>query len=137
MYSSDFTDSLLQNYFSKPRFLRCQDVFGVCVKEYSPDCHYSAIDPELTVIYFIVRSIKSKDPKTSSTGCYAVYKETTLIQKNHIHSYLPKTNTCDLPIHFSALSDNMIEKHLQCPPSLEDALNQLKACILPFVAKGR
>lgn len=137
VYSSDFTDSLLKNYFSKPRYLRWQDIFSVDVKEYSPDYYYSSIDSELTVIYFIVRSIKSKNLKMSYNGCYCVYKETTLIQKSHSYSYLPKKNNCDILIQLISSSGNLSYSHSQCPPSLENAFHELIACILPFLQKGK
>ncbi|XP_033211059.1 peroxisome assembly factor 2 isoform X2 [Belonocnema kinseyi] len=133
VYSSDFTDSLLKSYFSKPRYLRSKDVFSVDVKKYSSDCYYSSIDSEPTAIYFMVKSIKSKNLKMSYNGCYCVYKETTLIQKSHSQSYLPKTHFCDIQLISS--SDNLIYSHSQCPPSLEDASNELKTCILPFLQK--
>ena len=135
-YSSDFSDILLHNYFLKPRYLRCQDIFNVPVKDYCPDSFFSVIDPQLNFMYYKVRSIKSKDIEGDYNGFYVMYAETMLIQENSIYSYLPKIISCKVPEILLGTNSNLIDNYLEHPPSLEDPLRQVDACISPFLKRG-
>lgn len=117
---------LLKNYFSEPRFLKKNDLFGINVKEYMLDQMYLYINPLMSIIYFKVNSIIINDKNcTVNDTSYILFGETTVIQEPNIHTYLPQK-------HFDY---NQIEKkHIESyPSSLATLLEHLEHCILPFI----
>lgn len=130
----DCIDSLLKNYFSRPRYLRSQDVFSVQMKEYCADCYYSTTLPSDTKIYFKVRDIKSQSLKESFHGFYVMREKTTLILEKAVQHYLPRTNFNFQ--HFNVNNWKLENIHYsECPPCLEDSLRHLKTSIFPFLQK--
>ncbi|XP_076245751.1 peroxisomal biogenesis factor 6 [Calliopsis andreniformis] len=124
--ANDIISALLRNYFSKPRFLGKNDLFGINIKEYISDELYVYSNPLLSVIYFKVNSIKVKDKHcTVSSGAYILYGETTLIQEPNVKSYLPKKHR-DL----DQAKEELTEKYPIC---FTKPLKHLEHCILPFI----
>lgn len=125
------TNSLLENYFSEPRFLRRNDLFGIDVKEYILDQTYLHTNILIPVIYFKVHSIIVNDSNhcTDRDSCYILRGETTLIQESNVHSYLPEKHT---------YCDETKAKYIgSYPPCLEAPLEHLKHCVLPFLKSGK
>lgn len=133
---SDFVDSLLKNYFSKPRYLRSQDVFSVDIQEYCSDYYYSAINPNNTIIYFKVRGIRSKNSKENFHGFYVMQEKTILLLERAIQSYLPKLVADFHFEHFNGTDMKLSDTYSECLPCFEDSLCQLKTSIFPFLQKG-
>ncbi|CAD1476808.1 unnamed protein product, partial [Heterotrigona itama] len=116
---------LLENYFSEPRFLRKNDLFGINIKEHILDQIYLHTNSSVSVIYFKVNSIINDNGDYTSDGSYILYAETTLIQESDLHSYLPQK-------HF--VYNEMKEKYVNSyPPSLAAPLGHLERCIFPFI----
>lgn len=128
--TDNLISTLLENYFSEPRFLRKNDLFSINIKEYILDQMYLHTNPLLSVIYFKVNSIINDNRDfTDSDTSYILYGETTLIQEPDIHSYLPQK-------HF--IYNQPKEKYVNSyPSSLAAPLEQLERCILPFINHGK
>ncbi|XP_043580377.1 peroxisome assembly factor 2 isoform X1 [Bombus pyrosoma] len=124
--TDNLISTLLENYFSEPRFLRKNDLFGINIKEYIMEHMYLHTNPLLSVIYFKVNSIINDNRDfTDSDTSYILYGETTLIQEPDIHSYLPQK-------HF--IYNQTKQKYVNSyPSSLAAPLEQLERCILPFI----
>ncbi|XP_054006126.1 peroxisomal ATPase PEX6 [Hylaeus anthracinus] len=125
--TNDVVSTVLENYFSKPRFLRRNDLFGINVKEHISDQVYLHSNPSLSVIYFKVNSIKVVDNKncTNNNCSYILRGETTLIQEPNIHSYLPRKHS-----YLEETTEMLIEPY---PPNFKEPLEHLEHCILPFI----
>ncbi|OAD59072.1 Peroxisome assembly factor 2 [Eufriesea mexicana] len=125
--TDNLISTLLENYFSKPRFLRKNDLFGINIKEYILDQMYLHINPLMSIIYFKVNSIIIDNNRncTARNISYILHGITTLIQEPNVHSYLPQK-------HFNS---NKIRKKYEesYPPSLITPLKYLEHCILPFI----
>lgn len=125
--TDNLTSILLENYFSEPRFLRKNDIFGIDVKEHVLDQMYLHINYLIPIIYFKVNTIVIKD-KTCTNGCYILHGETTLIQEPNVHSYLP--GKCS---YYDASKEKLIELY---PSGVAASLEHLERCILPFIKYG-
>ncbi|XP_046829878.1 peroxisome assembly factor 2 isoform X1 [Vespa crabro] len=133
--SINLTDALLKNYFSEPRFLRCNDVFSIDVKEYAKDRIYSITQIPSTMYFKITSQKLNGNP--ISKGCFIVQEETALIQENNINSYLPCKKSYLLPeklILRLTYKDSDNNYYLKTYPSvLVESSNSLKDCIVPFM----
>lgn len=119
---------LLENYFSEPKFLRKNDLFGINIKEHILDQIYLHTNSSVSVIYFKVNSIINDNGDYTNDGSYILYAETTLVQESDVHSYLPQK-------HF--VYNEIEEKYVNSyPPSLIAPLEHLERCILPFIKHG-
>ncbi|XP_076549075.1 peroxisomal biogenesis factor 6 isoform X1 [Osmia lignaria lignaria] len=122
--TDNLTSILLENYFSEPRFLRENDIFGIDVKEHISDQMYLHINYLMSIIYFKVNTIVTKD-KTCTKGCYILHGETTLIQEPNVHSYLPEKSS-----YYDESKEKLIELY---PSGVAAPLEHLERCILPFI----
>ncbi|XP_043499397.1 peroxisome assembly factor 2 isoform X1 [Polistes fuscatus] len=132
--STNLIDVLLKNYFSKPRFLRWKDVFSINVKEYAKDHIYST-NQIPSMIYFKIIAQKLGNDLISK-GCFIVQGETSLIQVNNIHSYIPCKKSYLLldKLIWITKTDLDYNYYLETyPPTLVESSNSLKDCILPFI----
>ncbi|XP_017888187.1 peroxisome assembly factor 2 [Ceratina calcarata] len=125
--SDNLINALLESYFSEPKFLRRNDLFGIDIREQILDQMYLHNNPTTSVIYFKVNSItmSSNENDGSTNSAYILRGETTLIQEPNVHSYLP-------PRHF--YSDQSKEMKLY-PACLEVLLEHLEHCISPFIKR--
>ncbi|CAK9831123.1 Peroxisome assembly factor 2 [Anthophora retusa] len=125
--SDDLINALLENYFSEPRFLSNNDLFGIDIREHIWDQIYSHTNPLMSVIYFKVNSIIINDNEkcTTSNSSYILRGETSLILESNVHSYLPQKYS-----HCNETNEKYTESY---PPNLATPLEHLKHCILPFI----
>ncbi|XP_076659143.1 peroxisomal biogenesis factor 6 [Halictus rubicundus] len=121
-YTNDLIATILEDYFSEPRFLRKNDLFAINAK----DQIYSHSNPLLSVIYFKVNTIKAKENVNCRVkdGCYILREETTLIQESDVHSYLPRRHS------YLDAKEKLVEPY---PPNFTNVLIHLENCILPFI----
>lgn len=121
--------ALLENYFSEPRLLRKNDLFGIDVKECISDQVYLLSNSSVSVIYFKVNTIKVNNKDCiSSESSYILHGETTLIQEPNIQSYIPRKH-----LYLDRTMEELIEPY---PPSFAAPLEHLERCILPFINCG-
>lgn len=127
-------DNLLKNYFSVPRYLRRNDIICARIKDYAPEFFYTLSLPQLSKIYFKVKSIKLKE-KSTNRACYVARDKSTLIQEGLIHEYLPRqyqllleqSNTGDVADELEQCSMP------NCPRFLDKYVETLEDCIYPFM----
>ncbi|XP_066584730.1 peroxisomal ATPase PEX6 [Prorops nasuta] len=124
---SNLTDDLLKNYFTRPKFLRKNDVFCIDVNECHKTFIFSNSSPVIPIIYFKLISLKND---TNNNGLYIMQRETQLLQKGNINSFIPGI-IIDKG-RLNKLLDNEIENIKNFPFTLVAASKQLKSCILPF-----
>lgn len=115
------TDTLLENYFHEPRFLRTNDVFKINIREYAYECTYSIINQFPSSLYFKVNILKINN-KMNYHGCYIILETTNLIQETNMHCYFPR----------ECFGVSIKDAH-NCPPPLEKSLQHLEYCIRPFI----
>ncbi|XP_012253776.2 peroxisome assembly factor 2 isoform X1 [Athalia rosae] len=116
----DLIEALLQNYFSEARFLRPNDVLSIDITRFAPCYQYLVSQNNIKEVIFKIRSLKvDKLTQNSKKGCFIAQGVTTLVQSPTIHSYLPQK-------HWIPSADYFLTN---CPPSLEDPLRSLTACI--------
>lgn len=129
--TNEFTNKLLQNYFTIPKYLRPGDIFNVNVKKYHPETKYCTADSKLKTLNFQVNSIKAENEKLCRNGTFLCYGKTTLIQETDVHSFIPCKSLCDI----SVITKN--EFVSDWSPALKEPLQQLQSCIAPFLQKGK
>ncbi|XP_031782513.1 peroxisome assembly factor 2 [Nasonia vitripennis] len=127
--TDDLISNLLHNFFIFPRYLRLYDIFGIDVKKYVPEVNYNTADCKMETLYFSVNSLKIDDEKKIIDGSFVIYGKTTLIQEANLNSYVPKKCMCDIPL------DTEKQFLSSWPPVLKEPLQQLHACIAPFLQK--
>ncbi|XP_072752107.1 peroxisomal ATPase PEX6 [Anoplolepis gracilipes] len=118
--ATKMVDVMLENYFSRPRYLRVNDVFKIDAREYAQDRLYSSGSPAICTMYFTVKSLKVNHHGCNDNinGCYVVRGESTLIQESRVHDYIPR-------------------KHVSTFPSaLTEPLEHLIFCLTPFLKKN-
>lgn len=124
--AAEMVDVMLENYFSRPRYLRVNDVFRIDAREYAQDRFYSSGSPAICTMYFTVKSLKVDHYGCSDSvnNCYVVRGESTLIQEARVHDYIPRK-------HVSAFAERV-----GYPSALTEPLEHLVSCITPFLKKG-
>lgn len=138
----ELTDALLESYFSRPRYLHINDVFGIDVKTYAESQFYSSGRPITPTIYFTVKSLKlnCNGHSNNVNSCYVVRGESTLIQEAQIHSYIPQKHVySSLEFGFSLQQNEEIRKlsNDRYPPILSESFKYLESCITPFIKSGK
>lgn len=123
----DLMNSLLQNYFTTPKYLRLNDIFRVNVKEYMPETKYCTADAKINILYFKVNNMKTEGEHVDRKGSFVIYGQTTLLQETNVNSYVPCKCLCDISFDMVEPCDNL------WPPVLREQLEQLASCITPFL----
>jgi len=139
-YKNKIIDVMLQNYFLHPRYLHVNDVFGIDAKEYAQDQFYSSGLATISVIYFVVKSLRYHNKHINNmNSCYVIYGETTLIQMPQLHSYIPRKHIHSFPDNILTQLNEGIQKLLNdiYPSALIEPLEYLESCIMPFLKKGK
>ncbi|KAJ8679147.1 hypothetical protein QAD02_014934 [Eretmocerus hayati] len=129
-YSDENMKSLLQKFFTFPRYLRVNNIFRINVGKISPEFVYCGAKSEEQYLHFKVNNIKGESEGKTLKEAFILYGRTTLIQQSNLNHFLP-------PRYFpSDISDQDKWCSYNWPPILRQQLQELQQCIAPFMIKN-
>lgn len=142
---NSFVDSLLQKYFSYPRYLCNGDIFSVCVNDNFVLGLMSSVNVD--TVYFKVCEIQgppSTSPELFEGFSYFVDSSVTIYQSSSCQGFLPSRSipVCFKPsLHFLLSDDGFLRRLLSqnqdlVPSSFDDIFNTLCRWIEPFVSSS-